>query len=67
MAQTNATVVYKLSRSYFLREDQFYDQDGVVDAADYTVWRDTVSSTTNLRANSDDTERAAAIASLCVC
>jgi glucose/arabinose dehydrogenase len=50
----NATVVYKLTDAYFLSEGD-YNQDGVVDAADYTVWRDTVGSTTNLRANGDDT------------
>jgi pectinesterase len=32
-----------------------YNDDGTVDAADYTVWRDTLGSTTNLRANGDDT------------
>ena len=28
-----------------------YNQNGIVDAADYTVWRDTLGSTTNLAAN----------------
>jgi hypothetical protein len=32
-----------------------YNSDGVVDARDYTVWRDTLGSTTDLRANGDDT------------
>lgn len=32
-----------------------YNGDGVVDAADYTVWRDTLGSTEDLRANGDDT------------
>jgi hypothetical protein len=32
-----------------------YNDDGVVDAADYTVWRDTLGSTTDLRANGDNT------------
>jgi hypothetical protein len=32
-----------------------YNGDGIVDAADYTVWRDTLGSTTDLRANGDDT------------
>jgi len=32
-----------------------YNFDGVVDAADYTVWRDTLGSTTDLRANGDNT------------
>jgi hypothetical protein len=32
-----------------------YNGDGVVDAADYTIWRDTLGSTTDLRANGDDT------------
>jgi hypothetical protein len=31
-----------------------YNQNGVADAADYTVWRDTLGSTTDLRANGDD-------------
>ena len=32
-----------------------YNRDGVVNAADYTVWRDTLGSTTDLRANGDET------------
>ena len=32
-----------------------FNHDGVVDAADYTVWRDTLGSTTDLRANGDNT------------
>jgi hypothetical protein len=32
-----------------------YNGDGVVNAADYTVWRDTLGSTEDLRANGDDT------------
>ena len=32
-----------------------YNHNGYVDAADYTVWRDTLGSTTDLRANGDDT------------
>jgi hypothetical protein len=32
-----------------------YNGNGVVDAADYTVWRDTLGSITDLRANGDDT------------
>jgi uncharacterized protein len=31
-----------------------YNQNGIVDAADYTVWRDTLGSTTDLRANGDN-------------
>ena len=31
-----------------------YNNNGVVDAADYTVWRDTLGSTTDLRANGDN-------------
>jgi hypothetical protein len=31
-----------------------YNGDGKVSAADYTVWRDTLGSTTDLRANGDD-------------
>jgi arabinogalactan endo-1,4-beta-galactosidase len=30
-----------------------YDHDGVVDAGDYTIWRDTFGSTTDLRADGD--------------
>lgn len=32
-----------------------YNLDGTVDAADYTIWRDTLSSTNDLRANGDNT------------
>ena len=32
-----------------------YNEDGMVNAADYTVWRDTSGSITDLRANGDDT------------
>ena len=32
-----------------------YNGDFIVDAADYTVWRDTLGSTTDLRANGDNT------------
>jgi hypothetical protein len=32
-----------------------YNGNFVVDAADYTIWRDTLGSTTDLRANGDDT------------
>ena len=32
-----------------------YNGNGIVDAADYTVWRDTLGSTTDLRANGDNT------------
>jgi hypothetical protein len=35
--------------------DGDYNRDGVVNIADYTVWRDTLGSTTDLRANGDDT------------
>ncbi len=38
-----------------------YNDDGVVDAADYTVWRDTLGSTTDLRANGDDTGASAGV------
>jgi arabinogalactan endo-1,4-beta-galactosidase len=38
-----------------------YNQDGSVDAADYLVWRKTLSSTTDLRANGDNTEASAGI------
>ncbi|QDU58692.1 dockerin type I domain-containing protein [Aeoliella mucimassa] len=32
-----------------------YNSDGVVNLADYTVWRDSLGSTSDLRANGDDT------------
>ena len=32
-----------------------YNQNHIVDAADYTIWRDTLGSTTDLRANGDNT------------
>jgi uncharacterized protein YkwD len=32
-----------------------YNGNGIVDAADYTVWRDTLGSTSDLRANGDNT------------
>jgi len=38
-----------------------YNGNGVVDAADYTVWRDTLGSTTDLRANGDDTGASAGV------
>ena len=52
--RNNAPIVYKITDAYFL-PDGDYNQDGVVDAADYTVWRDTLGSVTDLRANGDDT------------
>jgi hypothetical protein len=38
-----------------------YNQNGIVDAADYTIWRDTLGSTTDLRANGDNTGASAGI------
>lgn len=38
-----------------------YDQDGSVDAADYVVWRKTLGSATDLRANGDNTGTSAGI------
>ena len=38
-----------------------YNSDGIVDAADYSVWRDTWGSTTDLRANGDNTGTSAGI------
>jgi hypothetical protein len=32
-----------------------YNHNGIVDAADYTIWRDTLNSSTDRRANGDDT------------
>ncbi len=38
-----------------------YNGDHVVDAADFTIWRDTLGSMTDLRANGDDTGLSAGI------
>jgi hypothetical protein len=38
-----------------------YNGNGVVDAADYTIWRDTLGSTTDLRSNGDNTGGSAGI------
>lgn len=38
-----------------------YNGDGIVDAADYTIWRDTLGSTTDLRANGDNTGASAGV------
>jgi hypothetical protein len=38
-----------------------YNSDGVIDAADYTIWRDTLGSTSDLRANGDDTGSSAGV------
>ena len=38
-----------------------YNGDHVVDAADYTIWRDTLGSMIDLRANGDDTGLSAGI------
>ena len=35
--------------------DGDYNHNGIVDAADYTVWRNTLGSTSDLRANGDNT------------
>lgn len=41
-----------------------YNGDGFVDAADYTVWRDTLGSSSDLRANGDDTGESAGVVDL---
>ena len=38
-----------------------YDDSGTVDIIDYTIWRDTLGSTSDLRANGDDTGASAGI------
>lgn len=38
-----------------------YNGDGMVDAADYTVWRNSLGSTTDLAANGDDTGPSAGV------
>jgi len=38
-----------------------YNDDLIVDAADYTVWRDTLGSTSDLRANGDNTGTSAGV------
>lgn len=41
-----------------------YNDDDVVDAGDYTVWRDTLGSQVDLRANGDDTGASASVIDL---
>ena len=43
------------SRGRLCRSSGDYNGNGVVDAADYTVWRDTFGSTTDLAPNGDNT------------
>ena len=38
-----------------------YNGNGIVDAADYTIWRDTLGSTTDLCANGDNTGASAGV------
>ena len=38
-----------------------YNHNGVVDAADYTIWRDTLGSTTDLRANGNNIRGSAGV------
>jgi hypothetical protein len=38
-----------------------YNGNGIVDAADYTIWRDTLGSTIDLRANGDNTGASAGV------
>ena len=38
-----------------------YNGNGIVDAADYTIWRDTLGSTTDLRVNGDTTGASATV------
>jgi hypothetical protein len=45
--------VFELTPSVSLAGD--YNSNGIVDAADYTIWRDTLGSTADLRANGDNT------------
>lgn len=47
------TITYTLAPPPFTAGD--YNGDGAVNAADYTIWRDTFGSTTDLRANGDNT------------
>jgi hypothetical protein len=46
--------IYLATNSVPLTVPGDYNGDGVVDAADYTVWRDTLGSTSDLRANGDN-------------
>jgi T5SS/PEP-CTERM-associated repeat protein/autotransporter-associated beta strand protein len=49
---SNFAVILQVNASIIAGD---YNGDGIVDAADYTVWRDTLGSTTDLRANGDNT------------
>jgi hypothetical protein len=50
---TNGKVFYESFTPIVVAGD--YNGDGTVNAADYTVWRNTLGSTTDLRANGDNT------------
>ena len=51
-AADSSNVIYAVKWTPVVPGD--YNGDAIVDAADYTVWRDTLGSTTDLRANGDD-------------
>ena len=46
--------LYLVDNPLFVSVPGDYNQDGSVNAADYTVWRDTLNSTSDLRADGDD-------------
>ncbi len=50
---TNALAIGRENQTYYPVAGD-YNQNTVVDAADYIVWRDTLNSTTDLRADGDD-------------
>ncbi len=51
-SSSNKAVVYKFTDAYILPEGD-YNEDGVVDAADYTVWRDTLGKTVTAGSNAN--------------
>ncbi|MGD9633251.1 MAG: hypothetical protein AB7G28_08925 [Pirellulales bacterium] len=59
LSDVTDTITYTLATPSFLAGD--YNSDGSVNAADYSVWRDTLGSTTDLRANGDNSGASAGV------
>lgn len=59
LSDVSDTITYTLASPPSVAGD--YSGNGAVDAADYTVWRDTLGSTTDLRANGDNTGASAGV------